>query len=88
RAHGSIVENIDEILSLSASGGIKTLFINETALAASDHDHSGMDRINAALVMTLRHHGSVQESPTLPCRTGIAALARRMTAHARPGTII
>jgi len=76
RAHGSIVEDIDEILSLSASGGIKTLFINETALAASDYNRSEMDHVNAALVQTLRHHGNVQESPMLPSRRGIAALPR------------
>ncbi len=76
RAQGSVLENMDNILSLSATGGIKTLYVNETVLASNNFNHAEPDRVNAALLMTLRHHGTVVESHTLPLRTGIAALAR------------
>ncbi|MDP4198597.1 MAG: hypothetical protein Q8922_00330 [Bacteroidota bacterium] len=76
RAQGRVTEDIDTILSLSATGGIMTLMVNEPELAAISSDPSNPDHVNAALILTLRHHGTVMSRTNFHSPTGVAALLR------------
>ncbi len=76
RAAGRVTEDLNEILSFSATGKVKTLIVNDNALASQSFDGSNFDMLNAALILTLRHHGTARESNTLHSPTGVAALLR------------
>lgn len=74
RAAGRVAENIDTILSLSRTGGVQALLVNEKILEERN-DAATLERVNAALVMTLKHHGTASETKS-NMSTGIAALLR------------
>lgn len=75
-AAGRVCENLDEILSLSRAGSVMTLLVEDPALARRIFDPSELDRLNAALVMTLRHHGSAIQFNPLHSPAGVLALVR------------
>lgn len=76
RSRGRVTEDLDKILSLSAAGGIMTLIVNEAALRTNGVESKEPDLVNAALVLTLQHHGEALTSSTLTSPAGVAALLR------------
>jgi hypothetical protein len=76
RAQGRVTEDIAKILSLSEAGGVMTILVNEEAMTRSDFGPSDHDLINAAVVRTLRHHGTALKSTFLCSTSGVAALLR------------
>ncbi len=76
RSEGRVTEDLDAILTLSGSGGIMTLMVNDSAVTLENQDLVEPDRINTALVRTLEHHGNVISSNTHKSPTGVTALLR------------